>query len=328
MTSPLVPRVLGPLVALSLVVAGAPSATADPTDNAPSARSPSSSVVRQSAAHGPAEQADVLAYWTRERMDEAVPLGRFLDGVTADLPQLHLGPARRSRTAASRSTSTGERWTHGGRVARTTGKVYLTMDGRDFTCSASVVHAENRDTVLTAGHCLKDGAGSWARNWTFVPAYADGREPYGRFTARELLVPARWAKKADESFDFGAAVLNTADGTHVQDRTGAQRVAFDRQPQQSYAFGYPSTPPYRGDHLHYCSGGTRADRGGTTANGMRCVMTRGSSGGPWLADFDPATGIGTLVSVISFKYVADPSTQYGPRLGAEARRLYQRARAL
>ncbi|ASU86126.1 serine protease [Nocardiopsis gilva YIM 90087] len=328
MTSPLVPRVLGPLVALSLVLAGAPSATAAPVDVAPSARPPSDSTVRQSAAHGPAEQADVLAYWSRERMDAAVPLGRVVDGVVAGLPLLPLGPAARSRAAAPRSNSTGERWTHGGQVARTTGKVYLTIDGRDFTCSASVVRAKNRDTVFTAGHCLKDGTGSWARNWTFVPAYADGHQPYGRFTARELLVPSKWAKKADESFDFGAAVLNSAGGAHVQDRTGAQRVAFGRRPQQSYAFGYPSTPPYRGDHLHYCSGDTRADRGGTTANGMRCVMTQGSSGGPWLADFDPATGIGTLVSVISFKYVTDPSTQYGPRLGAEARRLYRRARTL
>lgn len=263
-------------------------------------------------------------------MDAAVPLDRLLDDV---LPFVSLVPLADDILAAPqapapRADSTGERWTHGGRVTRTTGKAYLTLDGRDFTCSGSVVHADNRDTVLTAAHCLKDGTGSWAQNWTFVPGYADGQAPYGRFTAREMLVPGQWAQRTDESYDFGAAVLDTSGGVHVQDRTGAQHVAFGRQHEHTYSFGYPATGHYRGAHLHYCSGATRADRGRTSASGMRCVMTQGSSGGPWLADFDPATGVGTLVSVISFKYVTDPTTQYGPRLGPEARRLYRLAQSL
>ena len=33
-----------------------------------------------------------------------------------------------------------------------------------------------------------------------------------------------------------------------------------------------------------------------------CNMTGGSSGGPWLRDFDESTGLGTLASVNSYGY--------------------------
>ncbi|MFC3999504.1 trypsin-like serine peptidase [Nocardiopsis sediminis] len=314
-------KVLGPLAAVAVAVLGAPSAAADPAP-------PSSvhEVVHSTAAAGE-DPRDMLAYWTPERMAAAEPLGSLLDGVTRDLPL----PASQviAPQAAPRPDSTGTRWTAGGKVTRTTGRVFLTMDGRDFTCSASVVNAGNKDTVVTAGHCLKDGTGAWAKNWTFAPGYADGDSPYGRYPAREMLVAPEWSDQADDSFDFGFAVLGTDGGDHVQSRTGAQKIAFDRgQSDPVYAFGYPSTGRYNGRSLHYCSGSTRPDQGGTTANGMACTMTEGSSGGPWLSDFNTGNGTGTITSVVSFKYADDSRTQYGPRLGDEARDLYRRAASL
>ncbi|RCV48105.1 trypsin-like serine peptidase [Marinitenerispora sediminis] len=294
-------------------------------------------VVRQSAATGDAEQREVLAYWTPQRMAAAVPLGRMLDGTLARLPLP--GPVAGDSSSrepgteaqsAPHGASRGEPWTAGGKVARTTGRVFLTVNGRDFTCSASVIRADNRDTVLTAGHCLKDGAGAWVKNWTFVPGYDDGERPYGSFVAREMLVPQEWSRDADDSFDFGMAVLHTgSEGGHVADHTGSQPIAFQSAgDRRLYAFGYPSAGSFDGRRLHYCSGTTRPDRSGTTAAGMRCQMTEGSSGGPWFADFNPRTGTGTIMSVISFKYANDAGTQYGPNLGDAARRVYDRARAL
>jgi hypothetical protein len=54
-------------------------------------------------------------------------------------------------------------------------------------------------------------------------------------------------------------------------------------------------------------------------------MTQGSSGGPWLTDFDPATGAGTFTSVSSFKYADDSGTMYGPYFGDAVRSLYDKA---
>ncbi len=291
-------------------------------------------VVRQSAAVTEEQQRAVLSYWTPERMAAARPITELLARTLPDAQGL-VPRSGAEHQAAPRDDSTGDRWTAGGRVVRTTGKVFLTMDGRDFTCSASVVGAPNRSTVVTAGHCAKNGTGSWARNWTFVPGFDDGSSPYGRYTARDLLVSPEWSRRADDSYDLAVAVVNADGGRAVQDRVGSQRIAFDtwtdtrvRDGVQVYSFGYPASSPYNGRELHYCSGRTRADTGGTTANGMRCQMTQGSSGGPWLTGFDPETGVGTVSSVVSFKYANDRRTQYGPRFGAEARRLYDHASGL
>jgi len=58
---------------------------------------------------------------------------------------------------------------------------------------------------------------------------------------------------------------------------------------------------------------------------LRCGLNAGSSGGPWLSGFDPATGTGTITSISSFKYETDAATLYGPRLGPVAKALFDRA---
>jgi len=324
MTPSLARSLLAPLAAavLAATMAGAPASAAP----APRA-DPPTEVVRHSAEESPSES---LAYWTEERMSAARPITRVLEGATGGLlPQSPPDASPEGEPRPQSSAVTGKRWTGGGKVAQATGRVFLTMGGRDFTCTASVVPSDNGDTVVTAGHCLKDGTGDWASKWVFVPGYDDGEAPYGRFAARELLVTSQWSRRADDSHDFGAAVLEAREGRHVRQATGAQRIAFTGKGAGTvHAFGYPSRSPYDGRHLYYCSGPTRPDDGGTTAHGMACDMTEGSSGGPWLSGFDPSTGTGTVVSVVSFKYAGRDGVQYGPVLGSSERAVYDRARAL
>src|SRR5579863_412629 len=89
-------------------------------------------------------------------------------------------------------------WAGGGAVARTTGRVFFTMAGIAYSCSGSVVDSKHQDVVITAAHCVSDGAGHWATHWTFVPGYTDGREPYGSYPARTYYVPAQWSGGANE----------------------------------------------------------------------------------------------------------------------------------
>ncbi|PRX95526.1 trypsin-like peptidase domain-containing protein [Allonocardiopsis opalescens] len=280
--------------------------------------------------------ADVLAYWTPERMAEATPLdlatgltGGATDTVRGLLDSEREQQAEGADASRVREQTDGSIWPGGGRVTRTVGRVFLTIAGRDFVCSAAVVDAANRDTVITAGHCLKNGRGAWADNWTFVPGYTDGREPYGSYVARDMAVPRGWAEQADDDYDFGFAVLHRSGRRHVADRVGSHPLAFERPAgDQVYAFGYPSRRPYSGDDLVYCAGRSFRDTAGTSDYGMGCAMTSGSSGGPWFADFDPASGEGVIMSVVSFKYSDDPRTQYGPFLGPEARELHAYAARL
>ncbi|MDA0637945.1 hypothetical protein OUY22_31435 [Nonomuraea sp. MCN248] len=309
-------------------------------------------VVGHVAARDAADHARVVSYWTPDRMEKALPIG--LLGLVAREGGLLGGlagrsgvglfpavsgrdaavvPARRGvRATAARhgsarplSSTSGSRWAVGGAVTRTTGRVFLTMNGVDFVCSASTVRGRSRDLVITAGHCVKDGTGAWAKNWTFVPGYGSGGEkPYGQWTARRMFVTGPWSRGADDSYDVGMVALAPSRGRHVADVVGAQDIAFN-SPRGGHAisFGYPADPPYDGRHLVYCAGRLRADPYGDTHDqGLGCDMTAGASGGPWLSRFDSAAGRGTITSLSSFKYSDDRRTMYGPLLGEAARKLY------
>ncbi|MEV4247678.1 hypothetical protein AB0J63_30190 [Streptosporangium canum] len=277
-------------------------------------------VVERVAARGTPDQRRVLDYWTPRRMAAAVPID--LLGTATGMFGKPGVPLRQrgARTA-------GTRWNAGGSVTRTTGRVFLTLGGLDFVCSASSVRSTNKDLVVTAGHCVKDGTGAWADNWTFVPGYDRGRRPYGQFTARRMFVAGPWSRSADDSYDIGMVALNRRGGRHLGEVVGGQGIAFGTaRGRQTHGFGFPAEPPYDGEHLVYCAGPVRDDpHGQTDDQGMRCDMTAGSSGGPWLSGFDVATGRGTITSVSSFKYSDDRGTMYGPYFGDVARELYTAA---
>lgn len=318
-------------------------------------------VVEHVITTGLAEQRRVLDYWTPERMAAAIPIDlsgalRHSGGVLGLLAGAGARPARSpaagrppgpdtgsgtalapggasdgsrrarmaARTSGPSTHTPGADWPVDGAVSHTTGRVFLTLNGIDLVCSAATVRGANRDLVVTAGHCVKDGAGAWAANWTFVPGYDRGRMPYGMFTARRMFVTVPWARGGGDAHDVAMVALNTADGRHVADVAGALPIAFGRATRgaHAYGFGFPSDPPYDGGRLIYCAGRVRPDPHSTRGMGLRCDMTAGSSGGPWLTGFDPATGRGTVVSVNSFKYVNDRHTMYGPYFGSAVRELY------
>ncbi|MCO5971108.1 trypsin-like serine peptidase [Actinoallomurus soli] len=232
-----------------------------------------------------------------------------------------LSPDRRS------AQGPGTPWASPGAVRATTGKVFFTIDGADYVCSAGTVDGANHDLVVTAGHCVQNAAGVWARNWIYVPGYDQGRRPYGAFTARRMFAPKAWSGRHDENHDVAMVALATADGRHVTDVVGAQNIAFD-QPRGTvaYGFGYPTGGRYDGERLAYCSGRTHPDAHRLTQDqGLRCDMSEGASGGPWLTRFDARTGVGVVTSVNSFKYSDDPATMYGPYFGAAVHRIYEEA---
>ena len=63
----------------------------------------------------------------------------------------------------------GLRLMHSGAVAAAVGKVFFTLGDTNYTCSGTLVRSERGYVVLTAAHCVTNGRGRWAVNWTFVP---------------------------------------------------------------------------------------------------------------------------------------------------------------
>lgn len=287
------------------------------------------------------QQAGVRRYWTRSRMEHAIPAhpagkrnGHGGKAVRLRAPvTTRRGvtvPAQQPQAKRLGAAATGAAWNGGGAIARTTGKVFFTLGGHDYVCSGSTVASANSDVVVTAAHCVKNGTGAWATNWTFVPGYAGGKQPFGSFSASRFYLASQWSSKADNDYDVAFVRVNPARqaGARVPvvDAVGGQGISFGSAPARVAAFGYPADAPYSGGQLSYCSGKVSPDPYHETGDsGLRCAMTAGSSGGPWLDGFSPAAGTGTITGVSSFKYSTNSKILYGTPLGSVARQLYQAA---
>ncbi|MEV0589993.1 trypsin-like serine peptidase [Nonomuraea cavernae] len=335
-------------VAGALVSTGTAQASGNGLDPTPA---------RWSATDSWSERRTVLSYWTSRRMLAAQPLAAPAPrrtarsgGPTQGNPWATRGGSagagqgtkqgtgqgtpwtiRRSSAGTAQlqavvPNSPGLRWTDGGAVVRTVGRVFFTTaQGRNSSCSGTAVTSANESVVMTAGHCVKLN-GAFHRNWVFVPAFDNGRRPFGTWVASRLLTTQQWNVREDINFDVAAAVVAPLQGRTLTDVVGGQGVAFNQPRQrQMFSFGYPAAAPFDGSALIYCSGRAFDDTVMTRDLGLRCNMTGGSSGGPWFQGFDESTGLGWLNSVNSFKYNFAPDFMFGPFFGNEAMAVYQAA---
>lgn len=274
---------------------------------------------QRTAVHTLSSKLATTDFWTPENMRAATPLdgplrtvSGALDRATAALPSVG-------------ASNTGSSWTGGGKVGMTSGRVFFLFNGAKASCSGNAVRSGNSSVVITAGHCVKY-QGTWHTDWVFVPGYDNGNAPYGKWTAKTTMTTPQWESGEDLNYDVGAAVVNPLDGRRLTDVVGGQGIAFNQpRGQKMYDFGYPAQSPFDGTKQIYCSGRTFTDVLTTKDNAMRCNMNAGSSGGPWLLNFDPATGTGVQNSVNSFGYNFLPGFMFGPYFGSDVQSLYQRA---
>ncbi|QGN32814.1 serine protease [Microlunatus sp. Gsoil 973] len=274
-------------------------------------------------------RAKVRDYWTPQRMRAAHTLkvgpssSWHPDKVAQGKPTIVKGANGHGKNRSS-STNTGGPWTGGGKVVATTGKVFMTLQGVDYVCSGSVVPAQNKSVVTTAGHCVNEGPGDFVTNFEFVPGYNNGRAPYGEWSATEVATTGQWAQQGDFNYDVGFAVVAPLNGRYLTDAVGSQAIGFNQaRGQQVYAFGYPAAAPYNGQTLDYASGVAGNDTyGGSDDLSLKTNLTGGCSGGPWFQNFDESTGTGTQTSVNSFGYTSQPNVLYGPYFGSVIQNAY------
>ncbi|MEO3872461.1 peptidase [Nonomuraea sp. B12E4] len=284
---------------------------------------------QHAAADSASERRQVQTYWTERRMEAAQPLEAPgpRQGARPGQGAPWTAPPTGARAEPQAARSSGAAPTGGGAVARTTGRIFFTTQGRNASCSGTAVTSANESVVLTAGHCVKLN-GAFHTNWVFVPGYAAGNRPFGTWPATRLLTTQQWSSSEDANFDVAAAVVAPLEGRTLVGTVGGQGVAFNQQRrQQMYAFGYPAVAPYDGSKLIHCGGRAFDDFLLTDDHGLTCDMTGGSSGGPWLLNFNESTGLGTQNSVNSFKYNFAPNWMFGPYFGNDAQSLYQAAQS-
>jgi|HubBroStandDraft_1064217.scaffolds.fasta_scaffold185750_1 V8-like Glu-specific endopeptidase len=344
------------LAGISALAAAGPASAASPHVNrAPSAEGRLSGARGATAGVLVRASAQLTAYWDHEaahaRLLPAPPAKAVVGAVrtTVASPQ---GRATRIAGAtgilAARSAvaprlvhdfgSTGQPW-YGSTTqapATTTGKVFFTdHTGGNWVCSGSLVNSAGQDLVITAGHCVYGTAGgeipageTWHSNWVFAPDYSNGYAPYGYWSARQLWTLTNYINNDDEPDDLGAALLNTnSNGVKAVALLGGQGFAWNQSSSQFvYDFGYPAAAPFNGQTLQYCTN----DAGFGWLSDMEflpCNFTGGSSGGPWLMDFNGNWGYVDSVNDAT-GYFFYPGQMGGLYFGNNAMNLYQTVASL
>ncbi|MEE2570726.1 hypothetical protein V1638_15170 [Pseudarthrobacter sp. J64] len=275
--------------------------------------------------------AAVADYWTPERMKAAIP-GDVLAAKAVERSRGAAGGTAAVEKGAN--TKIEGKAVRGKPVLHASenpvshiGKVFFTLGGQNYVCSGNSVTSTNESTVSTAGHCLNEGPGAFATNFTFVPAYLNGAAPYGKWVARSLHTTTAWSANGNIQYDTGFAVVAPLNGQTLSDTVGASGVQFNAARGLTYkAYGYPAASPFDGQSLKSCSGTATNDTvnpGGTT-QGIPCDMTGGSSGGPW---FIGTNSSGYQNSVNSYGYGTRSTTMYGPYWGTAIQQVYTSAAA-
>lgn len=221
----------------------------------------------------------------------------------------------------------------GGLAATSVG--VLVVDGGRHQCSAAVVASRSRRLLATAAHCVWLG-GAWRVDGAFfIPGYAAGEEPHGRWAVDTAYVPPAW-QEANSPIsdvaaptDFAFVTLLPRNGVLPEQALGAQGIRFTTDSLLPVAaLGYPATGVYDGQSLRGCDGDAAVqpfDRPGRPSGqvlALTCDMTEGASGGPWLTGPDAARGRGQVIGVVSG---GDDTTLVSPRFDEAARTVYEAA---
>ena len=257
--------------------------------------------------------ASIAHYWTPQRMRAAKP---------ADTVRTRAGKAPK-KSGAFPFTSYEVTSDYGQAPTSTNGKVFFTLGGTNYVCSGTALLSGNKSVVWTAGHCVNQGPGAFATNWSFVPGYKDGSSPLGQYAARQLLTTTPWRTAGDFGYDLGAAVVSPVNGRSLTDATGGEGIAFNYSRTQQYqSHGYPAASPFTGQRLWVCDApwGTDDTSATPATMGIGCDMTGGSSGGGWIVGSN-------LYSVNSYGYTNQRNVMYGPYQGSVAQSLYNQAAA-
>ncbi|SDL82343.1 hypothetical protein SAMN04487916_11545 [Arthrobacter sp. ov407] len=312
---------------LALSAAGAATATPAPAKAPDFASDVASHTVTETG---------TAAYWTPERMRNAVPgdvladkamkrnksskpAAALLEGAAPSTIEA-AAPKLQSQSLQTKANASETPVPH-------IGKVFFTLGGTNYVCSGNSVSSTNKSTVTTAGHCVNEGPGAFATKFTFVPAYLNGAAPYGMWTAKALYAPTQWSSSGDMTYDTGFAVMSTLNGQYLTDVVGGSGLQFNAARGLSYkSFGYPAASPFNGESLKSCSGTAANDPYNPQFNtqGISCNMTGGSSGGPW---FIGTSASGYQNSINSYGYGTKSTKMYGPYWGTVIQQAYTTAAA-
>jgi len=268
--------------------------------------------------------------WWRSRWLSRTPARAALITVLGFVTALMVTPA--SGAAGDIATGFVQAMRHLGSASRNgqafsgvpaVGALFTTSAGKlsQHFCSASVIDSPRGDLVITAAHCVTHASGTVA----FVPGYNNGTRPYGVWTVTKVYVDQAW--QSSENPDDDVAILRVSQRgstVPIEDVTGAERLItgtpYNHQLVQ--VIGYPDSS----NQPITCQNWLKEPM--TDQLEFDCgSYTDGTSGGPFLAEVDPATGQGAVIGVIGGYEQGGytPQVSYSAVLGGGVAALFKTA---
>ncbi|PNG27167.1 hypothetical protein CR492_05250 [Methylocella silvestris] len=178
---------------------------------------------------------------------------------------------------------------------RATGKLFFLNNGQTFVCSASLIKS---GLLVTAAHCVANfGTGQYYSDWVYVPAYDNGKAPYGKWKGVQAFALPSYVNGSDSCATPGVvcendvAVITLYKGRSLPGkRTGWLGYAYGGFSMNASGqahitqLGYPvgldkGAVMERGDSQSYI------DPANSDNTIIGSNMDGGSSGGPWIVNF-------------------------------------------
>jgi hypothetical protein len=254
-------------------------------------------------------------------------------------------------------TVPNQEWTGDGVVQEAVGRIYFEMPSNarrtrwaGYVCSGTVTNdaTTGRSVIITAAHCVYDDANkAFARNVLFIPNQADttgtgtdlncANDPVGCWAPDFGVVDVDWTTRtfpANVAWDYAYYTVSDTAG-YTPGIIDAGSALDGAVLTMSVDFTAPSTAAlthalgYSYDvdpQFMYCADPMEML---DAANWWlpNCLLSGGSSGGPWSQPFNVGTGNGPIMSVNSWGYTGSPGMA-GPKLsGTSASCLYTRAKS-
>ncbi|MFE0178290.1 trypsin-like serine peptidase [Streptomyces sp. NPDC059002] len=280
-------------------------------------------VPRKSGAEWAVEDAE--RFWTADRMESATPLPAT--ETEKDAGSGTDAGKRRAKASGPVAYAAGAKTDYEG--SKTIGVLYFVDKGMaTHNCTASVVHSPKGNLILTAGHC---GNGN---KYAFVPQYRTGKkpaqQPNGIWAVDRVFKDPRhttYGPGSDLDFAF-ATVKPDKLGRQVEKITGANKLT--RTPNYKVwvtVIGYPSAKNAPKDQAIKCRTKTTRLTGYKQLR-MECGgFYGGTSGSPWLMNFDEKTKTGQVVGNLGGVGGggATDSVSYAPYYDDEVFKLYDDA---
>ncbi|MGK4578791.1 trypsin-like serine peptidase [Kitasatospora sp. HPMI-4] len=152
-------------------------------------------------------------------------------------------------------------------------------------CTASVVHSDTGNLLVTAAHCLSSPGSA-----VFAPGYRNGAAPYGTWRVVKVFETSGWSRSSDPDQDFAFLQVAPDDGgRQIESVVGGLPLGVGESLSETVRlYGYPD----RTDLPLLCTNATTA----FSAHQRRIVCpsyTGGTSGGPFVSE-----STGRVVGVI------------------------------